>query len=157
MPYDFTVSTGYWITLTAHHYQHRVDAELRPYNITFRQFQVICWLKCEGPLTQSALAKRLFVEPPTLAGILARMEAMNWITRTDCPIDRRKKFIDVGPAAEPVWEKISDILVDVREQAVEGLTHDEVDQLHHLLSRVLHNLGGTPLPTTPSEVSTVKL
>ena len=157
MHYDFTVSTGYWITLTAHHYQQRVEAELRPYHITFRQFQVICWLKFEGPLTQSTLAKRLFVEPPTLAGILARMEAMDWITRTDCALDRRKKYIEVGPAAEPVWEKITDILTKVRQQAAEGLTEDEIEHLHHLLSRVLHNLGGAPLPSNPSAVSTVKL
>lgn len=156
MQYDFTSSTGYWITLTAHHYQQMVDAELRPYNITFRQFQVIGWLKLEGPLTQSALAKRMFIEPPTLAGILARMESMSWISRTDCEIDRRKKFIDVGPAAEPVWEKITGILVKVREQAAEGLDTHEVEQLHNLLSRVLQNLGGAPLPTIPSEVSTGK-
>src|SRR5690606_8054801 len=113
--------------------------------------------KLEGPLTQTQLSKRMCVEPPTLAGILARMETMNWITRTDCLIDRRKKFIDVGPAAEPVWEKITNILLKVREQAALGLDEHEVHQLHDLLGRVLHNLGGAFLPSPPSEVSTVKL
>lgn len=154
MQYDFKASTGYWITFTAHQYQQRVDAELRPFGITFRQFQVLGWLKCEGRLTQSELARRMFIEPPTLAGIMTRMETMHWIQRVSCSSDRRKKYLEVGPSAQPVWEKIVAVLNKLRMEAVEGLTLQEVEQLHSLLGRVLQNLSGTPLSPTPTQVAT---
>ncbi len=156
MRYDFTASTGYWITLTAHHYQHRVDQELRPFGITFRQFQVIGWLKVEGPMTQSELARRMLVEPPTLAGILSRMESMSWIQRTCCQQDRRKKYVDVGNAAEPVWERIVEILNKVRQEASRNLEEEEVHQLHTLLHRVLRNLGGIPIPRPTLEPASIQ-
>lgn len=153
MTYDFQASTGYWVTLAAHHYQQHVDAELRPFGITFRQFQVIAWLKYEGPLTQSELARRMTIEPPTLAGIMTRMESMQWIVRANCNHDRRKKFLDVGPAAEPVWEKIVAVLNKVREQATQGMSADEVDKLHGLLGQVLLNLGENAHPARHEETS----
>lgn len=157
MTYDFQASTGYWVSLAAHHYQQHVDSELRPFGITFRQFQVIAWLKYEGPLTQSDLARRMTIEPPTLAGIMTRMESMQWIVRTNCDIDRRKKFLGVGPAAEPVWEKIVAVLNKVREQATAGMSAKDIDKLHGLLSQVLVNLGEPAQPArhdqTPAESS----
>lgn len=154
MQYDFKASTGYWITYSAHQYQQRVDAELRPFGITFRQFQVLAWLNCEGRLTQSELARRMFIEPPTLSGIMTRMETMHWIQRVSCSSDRRKKYLEIGPAAEPVWGKIVAILNKLRMEAVEGLTAAEVDQLHTLLGRVLQNLDRTPLSPPPTEAAT---
>lgn len=154
MQYDFQASTGYWITLTAHQYQQRVDSELRPFGITFRQFQVLAWLKYDGSLTQSELARRMLIEPPTLAGIMTRMETLHWIQRVSCSFDRRKKYLEVGPAAEPVWKKIVAVLNKIRQEAIQGLTPHEVDQLHALLGRVLQNLGGTSSTPTSSEVAT---
>ena len=146
MDYDFHASTGYWVCLAAHHFQSRIDAELRPFGITFRQFQVIAWLKVDGPLTQSDLARRMMIEKPTLSGITTRMESMEWIRRASCPEDRRKKYLEVGPAAEPAWENICAVLTRVREQAVDGLNDHEVQDLHRLLRRVQTNLDGTWLP-----------
>lgn len=153
MQYDFQASPGFWITFTSHQYQQRVDAELRPFGITFRQFQVLAWLKCDGRLTQSELARRMFIEPPTLAGLMTRMESLHWIQRVLCSSDRRKKYLEVGLAAEPVWEKIVAVLNKLRTEAVKGLTSDEVEQLNSLLSRVLQNLDETSSPS-PQQVAT---
>jgi MarR family transcriptional regulator for hemolysin len=154
--YDFHASIGYWITITSHAYQQTIDAELRPYGITFRQFQVMGWLMYEGRLTQSELAKRMMIEPPTLAGILTRMEAIGWVTRIACSSDRRRKFIEVGPESHSVWEKVVACLNKVRADATQDMTPEEVDQLVSLLSRVLGNLGQTseidiPLPSIATE------
>ena len=153
MHYDFNASTGYWLTLTSHHYQQRIDAELRPFGITFRQFQVLAWLKCDGRLTQSELARRMFIEPPTLAGIMARMESMQWIQRVSCSRDRRKKYLEFGEAAQPIWEQIVDVLNKVRVEATANFSPAEIEQFHSLLCRVLRNLGGTSIPPLPNEAT----
>jgi len=154
--YDFNASIGYWITITSHAYQQTIDAELRPYGITFRQFQVMGWLMYEGRLTQADLAKRMMIEPPTLAGILTRMESIGWIDRVACSTDRRRKYIEVGPDSQMVWEKVVACLHKVRDDATQGMTPEEVDQLVSLLSRVLENLGQSsdmdiPLPSITTE------
>jgi MarR family transcriptional regulator for hemolysin len=138
--YDFEESIGAWLTLTTHTYHRAVSDELTPHGITYRQSMVLGWLALEGDLSQTELAARMMVEPPTLVGILDRMERDDWITRHNCPGDRRKKIIRANPAAEPVWERIVECALRVRQRAIEGLSQQELATLKSLLRRVQQNL-----------------
>ena len=104
--------------------------EVAPHGITYRQSLVLAWLAIEGELSQAELATKMMVEPPTLVGILDRMERDGWITRNSCPSDRRKKLIRATSAAEPVWEKIAEGARRVRALAVEGLSEAGVRDAH---------------------------
>ena len=139
--YDFESSIGYWITITSHHYQRTLNDELAPYGITFRQFQVLAWLAHDGELAQTELARRMMVEPPTLVGILDRMQREGWIERRNCPRDRRRKHVTLRPAAAPVWSKVVRCLTQVRHQATKGMSCQEVATLRSLLAKVQSNLG----------------
>ena len=138
--YDFESSTGYWICSTSHLYQRRLDKELAPLGITFRQFQVLAWLVYVGPLSQGELAERMMIEPPTLVRILDRMQTQGWIVRTASTIDRRRKRLQVGPNAKPVWNQVVDCLNRVRGEATAGMSTEEVCTLQKLLHRVQNNL-----------------
>ena len=143
-PYDFESSIGYWITITSHSYQRTLNDELAPYGITFRQFQVLAWLAYDGELSQTELARRMMVEPPTLVGILDRMQREGWIERCSCALDRRRKQVALRPAAAPVWSKVVRCLTQVRQQATKGMSRQEVLTLKKLLSKVRSNLGNAP-------------
>jgi MarR family transcriptional regulator, transcriptional regulator for hemolysin len=146
--YDFEESIGAWLTLATQTYHRAVSDELAPHGITYRQSMVLGWLALEGDLSQTELAARMMVEPPTLVGILDRMERDGWITRHSCPGDRRKKIIRANPAAEPVWDKIVDCALRVRQRAIEGLSQEELAALKSLLRRVQQSLksqGGETL------------
>jgi MarR family transcriptional regulator for hemolysin len=140
LTYDFEQSIGYWLTVATQAFHRAVSDELVPHGITYRQSQVLAWLVLEGELSQSELANKMMVEPPTLVGILDRMERDGWITRNSCPADRRKKLIRATTAAEPIWEKIADGGRRVRASATDELTDQEIETLKQLLSRVKHNL-----------------
>lgn len=142
MLYDFEQSIGYWLTLATQSFHRAVSDEVAPHGITYRQSQVLAWLVLEGELSQAELANKMMVEPPTLVGILDRMERDGWITRNSCPADRRKKMIRATTAAEPVWEKIAEGGRRVRASATAGLTEQEVETLKQLLDRVNRNLDG---------------
>jgi MarR family transcriptional regulator for hemolysin len=71
--------------------------------VTFRQAQVLGCLALEGSLSQTGLADRMRIEPPTLVGILDRMERDGWIRRDADKTDRRRKLIQPTPAAKPAW------------------------------------------------------
>jgi MarR family transcriptional regulator, transcriptional regulator for hemolysin len=140
LQYDFEESIGAWLTLTTHTYHRAVSDELAPHCITYRQSMVLGWLALEGELSQTELSAKMMVEPPTLVGILDRMERDGWITRHSCPGDRRKKIIRANPGAEPVWNKIVDCALRVRQRAIEGLSERDLATLKKLLRRVQHNL-----------------
>lgn len=139
--YDFEESIGYWVTITALAFRRALNEELAPHGITFRQFQVLGWLAIERELSQRELADRMDIEPPTLAGIIDRMEAAGWVSRQGCCVDRRRKIIRVEPAAEPVWEKIAECARRVRREATAGLTDEQVEQLRDLLRTVHETLN----------------
>lgn len=146
--YDFEESIGAWLTLATQTYHRAVSDELAPHGITYRQSMVLGWLALEGDLSQTELAGKMMVEPPTLVGILDRMERDGWITRHNCPGDRRKKIIRANPAAEPVWQRIVECALRVRQRAIKGFSERELAALKTLLRRVQQNLknhGGVPV------------
>lgn len=141
LQYDFEESIGYWITMASHALQRALNEELAPHGLTYRQSHVLGWLALEGELSQTELARRMMIEPPTLVRILDRMERDGWIQRADCPTDRRKKLIRPRPQAIPVWKRIVACAKRVRARAGRGLTRDELRTLKRLLTRVQQNLG----------------
>jgi MarR family transcriptional regulator for hemolysin len=133
-------SIGYWLTITTQAYHRAVCEEMVPHGITYRQSMVIGWLMLEGELSQAELAAKMMVEPPTLVGILDRMQRDGWITRLNCPSDRRKKLIRLTPAAGPVWEKIKECLERIRGRATKGLSEAKLESFKRLLQHIHENI-----------------
>lgn len=146
MQFEFEQSIGYWLTLATQAFHRAVTDEVAPHGITYRQSLVLGWLAFEGELSQAELACKMLVEPPTLVGILDRMERDGWITRNSCPSDRRKNLIRATAAATPVWEKIVECGRRVRIRATQGLSEQEQETLRQLLMRVHQNLESETEP-----------
>ena len=141
LQYDFESSLGHWICNTARLFEQAMNDELEPHGITFRQCQVLAWLAFEGDLSQSELAERMRIEPPTLVGILDRMEREDWICRESDPVDRRRKNIRPQSKAAPVWSQIVVCADLVRARAKAGLTDEQLQTLKDLLTIVHDNLA----------------
>lgn len=136
LPYDFQDSVGYLLCVTSSAMQEAINAELARHGITFRQMQVLCWLAHEGEsISQGELATRMCIEPPTLVGILDRMEQHGWITRESCSDDRRKKIVRPA-AAEEVWETMIEAMLRVRRRATSRLTTEQTEMLKDMLRTV---------------------
>jgi MarR family transcriptional regulator, transcriptional regulator for hemolysin len=140
LEYDFEDSIGFWLITGSQAYQRAVNEELAPQGITYRQCQVLALLSLGGPTSQAELAQKMEVEPPTLVGILDRMERDGWIRREACPEDRRRKLVQPTKTAEPVWNKITGTARRVRARATQGLSAAQLQQLKELLGIVRHNL-----------------
>ena len=138
--YDFENSAGFWLCTTWHTYQRAFNEELAPQGVTFRQAQVLGFLALEGTLSQTDLAERMRIEPPTLVGILDRMERDGWIRRDGDKTDRRRKLIQPTPAAKPVWQKIVNVANSVRDRATRGMSAAQLAQLRKLLNTIQTNL-----------------
>jgi MarR family transcriptional regulator for hemolysin len=148
--YDFDHSLSYWVMTTAHALERSLAEELAPYGITYRQWQVIAWLAHDGVLSQSELADRMKIEPPTLAGIIDRMERDGWIVRCECPGDRRKKLLKPTEKVAPIWETIANAARRVRARASEGLSPEQLESFKAMLGLIRDNLQPPPRNARPA-------
>lgn len=140
LEYDFENSVGYWVCQASNILQRAFNEELAPQGVTFRQAQVLSCLALEGRLSQIDLAERMRIEPPTLVGILDRMERDGWIRRGGDVNDRRRKLVEATAAAKPAWNKIVAVAKRVRARATRGMTPAQLTQLKKLLNIVQSNL-----------------
>src|SRR3954468_15477970 len=142
LQYDFQNSIGFWVMTAAHEFQRGINDDLAPQGITYRQCQVLGCLALEGPLPQCRLAELMRIEPPTLVGILDRMERDGWISREADRADRRRKLVRPQTAARPVWSKMAAAARRVRKRAARGLAGKDLATLKRLLASVQQNLQG---------------
>ncbi|MEX2138779.1 MAG: MarR family transcriptional regulator [Pirellulales bacterium] len=153
-PHDFEDSVGYWICRASRAFEKAMNDELAPRGITYRQAQVLWLLAHEGSLSQTDLAERMRIEPPTLVGILDRMEREGWIRRESDDQDRRRKFVAPLAKAKPVWSKIIACSDKIRARGNEGLSDDDQQLLKRLLDRIIENLSDDNSPPGPPPEST---
>ncbi|TWT29404.1 HTH-type transcriptional repressor NicR [Posidoniimonas corsicana] len=139
--YDFEDSIGFWLAVTHQAYTRRLESTLAPHGITYRQAQVLGYLALEGPLFQADLAAKMLIEPPSLVGVIDRMEAAELIERQPCPDDRRKKMIHPLPGSNQVWKKVTRCAKNLRTEASEGLSDREQATLKRLLKKVRDNVA----------------
>ena len=139
--YDYRESITYWVLPTARAMKRALNEEFAKYGVTHQQWRVLLRLAQESDICQAELAKQMTIEPPTLAGILDRMERSGWITRRPHPTDKRRKLVALEPRIEPVWEQLVACARRVRARAVQGLTPEQLRVLREGLAVVQENLG----------------
>jgi len=151
--FDFEESLGYWVFSVAHLMTRAMNDELGKLGITYRQWEVLCWLSYMGEITQSELAEQMRIEAPTLVGVIDRMERDGWIERETDPSDRRKKIIRATDKVEPMWEQMVDCAMQVRSKATKGFHPGELDgvkgQLRRLRDNLISEVGMDNIPTEP--------
>jgi MarR family transcriptional regulator for hemolysin len=148
--HNFEDSVGYWICMASRAFERQMNDELAPRGITYRQAQVLWLLAHEGSLSQTDLAERMRIEPPTLVGILDRMQREGWIRRENDASDRRRNLITPLAKAKPVWSKIIDCSDNVRARGNQGLSVEEQQLLKTLLGRIVDNLCVERKPADPA-------
>lgn len=139
--YDYKESIVFWVLPTARAMKRALNEEFAKFGVTHQQWRVLLRLARDSDVCQADLAKQMTIEPPTLAGILDRMERSGWITRRPHPTDRRRKLVSLEPRIEPVWEQLVACARRVRARAVQGLTPDQLRVLREGLAVVQENLG----------------
>jgi DNA-binding MarR family transcriptional regulator len=144
LEFDWEQSVGYWVCSTAHLIRRELSKQLAQEGITLRQWEVLAWLSARGCASQVELAEYLGIEPPTLTGVLSRMEDDGLIYRKSCDIDGRRKTNHPTERAQRIWERASEICHRVRARAVANMSEAEVATFKRLCEQVQHNLGGLP-------------
>ena len=144
LEYDFDQSVGYWITMANQSIRRVLSQRLVEQEVTLRQWEVLVWLARDPDLSQSQLAECMGIEPPTLAGVVNRMERDGWIVKTNCEDDRRRCKLHPTAQAEAIWNRSVTLAHAVRAEAVAGVSPEDLEALRRVCDTIRCNLSQVP-------------
>ena len=131
---------GALIAYCGHLGKQSMDQLLRRagYDVTPAQTHLLMRLTCTGEgqeATQRDLEKQLRLKPPTVNGIVDRLEAKGYVTRRG-----RVRLVSLTEAG---WGKVEDfrgVVEETERLYTAGLSGQEREQLERLLNQIITNL-----------------
>nr|WP_272917655.1 MarR family transcriptional regulator [Nocardioides flavescens] len=122
----------------------RIDAVLRPLELSFARYEVLRLLSFSsaGSMPMTRLGSLLQVHPTTVTSAVARLERQGYVERLRHDTDRRVVLAAITDDGRAVVEKATDGLnTDVFEQP--GLPAPELAELTRLLGLLRRDAGDT--------------
>lgn len=116
------------------------DRRVRDLGLTRSQWWVLTHLYRQDGLTQTELADLMEIEKPGLGRLLDRLEAKNWIKRSNDPNDRRANRICLTLDVKPLVREMRQHALAVRTHALKGLSDTQREQFVDTLLQIKENL-----------------
>ena len=96
----------------------------------------------EGGLRMTELSDRLLVRPPSVTGVVDRLEREGLVERDPAPDDLRAKRVRLTAKGRRLVEQVMAVHADQIDRVLGGLSAAEQAELHRLLDRVSSHLDG---------------
>ncbi|MBW4498081.1 MAG: MarR family transcriptional regulator [Scytonema hyalinum WJT4-NPBG1] len=132
---------GYRIKLVSQLLARRFTERLEPFGLTPFHWVVLCCLWEEDGLPTSSIGEKLQQVGGTLTGVLDRMEERGLIRRERDSRDRRIWRIWLTDAGRELETVLPPIAVEIREQAMRGISYAEREQFSQFLTKAITNLS----------------
>ena len=118
----------------------RFDQRAKSHGLTRSQWRVLVHLARAEGIIQSGLAEILEVERMTLGRLIDRLEVAGWVERRRDSKDRRVRRLYLTAMARPTLSDIMKIATDMHDEALHGLSNDDLNQLMQTLLVIKNNL-----------------
>ena len=107
--------------------------------------QLLCLqhLREFGPLTSGALAKTMALSPPTVTGILDRMEMRGLVHRERRPEDKRRVLVALTQTGRNLADDTPSSLNDQLAQALAELPSQDSAAIHDAIAKLERMIGET--------------
>lgn len=132
---------GFLVAQTHRAMRRWLMARLASMDITYEQFKVLNALCAEENVTQAEMADRVQMDKTSLARMLNRMQAADWISRHGDPADSRLKRIRLTDKGRRLAVQVTPQRDLGLRQAAKGMTEEEVTELKRLLGMVYRNMS----------------
>jgi DNA-binding MarR family transcriptional regulator len=132
---------GFLLNDTARLFRRAFYARARGSGITALQWRLVTYLIRHDGIRQGPLAELIEVEPITLSRMVDRLVEAGLVERRADPTDRRAWLLHLTPRARAMIQSKSHLVEQLTEEATEGLSAAERDQLIALVERVRANLS----------------
>src|SRR6201995_5285310 len=85
--------------------------ELAPGNVSFPQFLLLTYLDLKEVLTMSAIAQKMGHTTAAASGLVARLENLGYVLRSNARDDRRKVMVGITPKGSSLVRRIREDMV----------------------------------------------
>jgi len=99
-----------------------------------------------APIKVSALARRMYLHPATVVGILDRLEARGYVSRTRSKTDRRVVEIELTRQGQELLHNAPEVAQGLLVKGLETLTEEKLYKLDEGLCELTRILGAQELP-----------
>ncbi len=97
----------------------------------------------ESGLSQKDLAKKLKIQPPTVAVSIKRMEKAGWLTREIDETDKRISRVFITQEGQKVLEEVKIKSKELDDIVFAGIPEVEKCLLHRILIQIIENIRNT--------------
>lgn len=132
---------GYRIKLLSQLLSRKFQERLEPLGLTPFHWVVLCCLWEEDGLATSGISEKLQQVGGTLTGVLDRMEERGLIRRERDSQDRRIWRIWLTDAGEQLRGVLPPIAVEIRDEALNGISPSERQHFSDLLNQMIGNIS----------------
>jgi DNA-binding MarR family transcriptional regulator len=124
----------------------RVDAVLRPFDLTFARYEalVLLYFSRKGSLPLGKMGDRLMLHPTSVTNIVDRLEEKGLVQRTPHPTDRRTTLAAITDKGREVVETATKAAAGDAMLGMGGLTGPELDTITDLLRKLRVDAGDFP-------------
>lgn len=113
----------------------------RETSLTGTQLWVVKILKETAPMKVSDLARRMYLHPATMVGLLDRLETKGLLKRTRCDKDRRVVFIDLTEQGRELEVNSPEVVQSLLVNGLEATGTKELKLISEGLGRIVTILG----------------
>ena len=121
----------------------------RETTLTGPQLWALKILAQDAPLRVSELARRMYLRPATVVGILDRLEARGLVTRNRSEKDRRAVDLDLTGAGRTLVVNAPEVAQAILIKGLDALSEDQFSQVLEGMQRMVQILGAEHLTPQP--------
>jgi DNA-binding MarR family transcriptional regulator len=113
----------------------------KPYAVTPPQWGVLSLLVEQDGLTIGAISQKRGVDPPTVTGIIKRLEQSGLVERRHDLVDRRQVLVYLTDEGRDIMRYLPDATIAFNEIMMRGFSEDQQRDLIAKLQQIVVNLG----------------
>ena len=145
-------SLGYLVKRTQRLMHDRIEAVFASQGITFQQWVVLMHLRDGIVTTTAGLCQELRHDSGAMTRLIDQLEERGFIGRRRQEADRRIVDLELRSAGRKMVESLIPLAVDTLNNALEGFTKAEVQQLKGMLNRLIVRVGEMNAEAQPVKV-----
>jgi DNA-binding MarR family transcriptional regulator len=125
--------------------EHSKRAEKKT-GITGPQLWAIKTIAQESPIMVSELARRMYLHPATVVGILDRLEKQGLVARVRSTVDRRVVRIELSERGQELVKKSPEVAQGLLVEGLEKLSESKLQKIDEGLDTLVGILGAQSIP-----------
>ena len=117
----------------------RLNELMSTYELSYSLWQVIFYIKNNGPSTLVDIANQYNVEKPTITRRVQRLEDLR-IVKQIPGMDRREKVIQLTEVGEEIYQNCRNKITDLENSIMDGILYDDQMILFQTLPKIQENI-----------------